>query len=310
MSEKILNPHHTDHHTNHHHSDHSDHHSHHADPHNHKHTGSPETLQLSDRFFEPVDRQIVEWLKPEPGSRVLDAGCGGGGMTRLLAEAVGSTGHVIGFDANPDLLKFGQSQVANTDLNDRLKFQEGNILNLPFADGSFDLVWCSRVVHGFPDQLAGLRELCRVVRPGGRVVIREGGLAAQFIPFDLGIGKPGLNTRLQLAHQAWFAHWRASLPGWVVYPFGWMHMLTEAGLSRVAPKSFLHEFTSPLEATQIEYLVTGLNRQTEEKADKNLLSGEDVQTLKQLLDKNSPHYLFNRDDLHGIGVETLYVGYA
>lgn len=61
-------------------------------------------------------RQIVAWLQLAPGSRVLDAGCGGGGMTRLLAEAVGPDGEVVGLDANPQLLAWGQSQVKDTDL--------------------------------------------------------------------------------------------------------------------------------------------------------------------------------------------------
>ena len=228
-----------------------------ADPHNHKHTGTPEVLRVSDHFFEPVDRQIVEWLNLAPGSRVLDAGCGGGGMTRLLAEAVGPAGQVVGLDTNPELIKFGQAQVVNTDLTQRIKFEEGDIRSLPFEDGSFDLVWCSRAVHGLPDQLVGVRELRRVVRPDGRLVIREGGLSGQFMPFDLDVGEPGLDGRLQVVRQKWFADFRASLPGRVVYPFGWTHMLREAGLSQVAPKSFSYDFASPLEPYQKEYLEAG-----------------------------------------------------
>ena len=281
-----------------------------ADPHNHRHTGTPEVLRVSDRFFEPVDRQIVEWLNLVPGSRVLDAGCGGGGMTRLLAEAVGPAGQVVGLDTNPELIKFGQAQVVNTDLAQRIKFEEGDIRSLPFEDGSFDLVWCSRAVHGLPDQLVGVRELGRVVRPGGRLVIREGGLSGQFMPFDLDIGEPGLEGRLQMARQKWFADFRASLPGRVVYPFGWTHMLREAGLFQVAPKSFAYDFASPLEPYQKEYLEPGLNHQLHDQKYQNLLSAEDVQTLTQLVDQHGPHYVFNRDDLHGILVETIYVGRA
>ncbi len=281
-----------------------------ADPHNHKHTSMPESLKLSDRFFEPVDRQIVSWLNLAPGSRILDAGCGGGGITRRLAEAVGPSGQVVGLDANPQLLEFDRAAVNGTDLAERIKFQEGDVLSLPYEDGSFDLVWCSRVVHGLPDQLAGVRELRRVVRPGGRVVIREGGLSVQFLPFELGIGEPGLDGRLHLARQKWFANWRASLPTMIAYPFGWSHMLGEAGLSQVAPKSFLHEFTCPLETYQKEYLEAGLRHEYKDKEGQNLLSAQDVETLAQLLDSTSPHYVFDRDDLHGILVETVYVGYA
>ena len=284
----------------------------HDDPHNHKHTANPETLNLSDRFFAPLDQQIVAWLQIAPGSRVLDAGCGGGGMTRLLAEAVGPGGEVVALDANPQLLAWGQAQVQDTGLAGRIKFQEGDVLHLPFADGSFDLVWCSRVVHGLSDQLAGVRELARVVRPGGRLVLREGGLPLQFLPFDTGLGEPGLDGRLGVAHAAahtqWFANWRSSLPDGVAYPHGWSHMLREAGLHAVAPRSFLYEFTSPLEEYQKEYLEIWLRPWLDDPTRRQLLTTQDVDALAQLLNPASPHYAFDRDDLHAILVDTIYAG--
>jgi ubiquinone/menaquinone biosynthesis C-methylase UbiE len=278
------------------------------DPHNHKHSGNIQTLSLSDRFFEPLDRQVVAWLGLKPGSRVLDAGCGGGGMTRLLAEAVGPGGEVVGVDTSPQMLEWAKTQAENAKLAGRIKFQEGDVRALPFEDASFDLVWCSRVVHGLNDQLAGVRELARVIRPGGRLVLREGGLPLQFMPYDLGLGAPGLEGRLAAAHEQWFANWRNSLPDLVAYPYGWTHLLREAGLNSVTPRSFLYDFTSPLEDFKVEYLKNILTRHPQDSTRQELLSAQDVQTLEQLLDPASPHYIFDRDDLHGIVVETIYAG--
>jgi ubiquinone/menaquinone biosynthesis C-methylase UbiE len=278
------------------------------DPHNHKHSGNIQTLSLSDRFFEPLDRQVVAWLGLKPGSRVLDAGCGGGGMTRLLAEAVGPGGEVVGVDTSPQMLEWAKTQAENAKLAGRIKFQEGDVRALPFEDASFDLVWCSRVVHGLNDQLAGVRELARVIRPGGRLVLREGGLPLQFMPYDLGLGAPGLEGRLAAAHEQWFANWRNSLPDLVAYPYGWTHLLREAGLNSVTPRSFLYDFTSPLEDFKVEYLKNILTRSPQDSTRQELLSAQDVQTLEQLLDPASPHYIFDRDDLHGIVVETIYAG--
>ncbi|MBA2676925.1 MAG: methyltransferase domain-containing protein [Ktedonobacteraceae bacterium] len=278
------------------------------DPHNHKHTGTPEMLDLSDRFFTPLDRQIVAWLQLAPGSRVLDAGCGGGGMTRLLAEAVGPGGEVVGLDANPRLLEWGESQVKDTDLAGRIQFQEGDVLHLPFEDGRFDLVWCSRVVHGLTDQLAGVHELARVTRPGGRVVLREGGLPLQFLPFDINLGDPGLEERLEVIHTQAFANGRSSLPGEVAYPYGWSHMLREAGLKSVSPRSFLYEFASPLEEDHTKFLEGWLSQNLHNPANKQLLTTQDAYALEQLLNADSPHYVFGRDDLHGILVNTVYDG--
>ncbi|HZR43688.1 MAG TPA: methyltransferase domain-containing protein [Ktedonobacteraceae bacterium] len=278
------------------------------DPHNHKHTGTSAFLNLSDRFFAPLDRQIVAWLQLAPGSRVLDAGCGSGGMTRLLAQAVGSDGEVFGLDANAQLIEGDRSQVRDTDVAGQIQFQEGDVLHLPFEDGTFDLVWCSRVIHGLSDQVAGVRELARVVRPGGRVVLREGGLLPRFLPFDVGLGDPGLQGRLEVAHEQMFANWRGSLPNGVAYPYGWSHILREVGLREVMPKSFLHEFASSLEASQKDYLESWLSGYLRHPEHKQRLSARDISTLEQLLDPASPQYVFARDDLHGIVVETVYVG--
>jgi SAM-dependent methyltransferase len=278
------------------------------DPHNHKHMGTSAFLNLSDRFFAPLDRQIVAWLQLAPGSRVLDAGCGGGGMTRLLAQAVGSGGEVVGLDANSQLIEWNRSQVKDTDAAGQIQFQEGDVLHLPFEDGTFDLVWCSRVIHGLNDQVAGVRELARVVRPGGRVVLREGGLLPRFLPFDMGLGDPGLEERLEAAHAQHFANWRASLPDGVVYPYGWSHMLREVGLTEVIPRSFLYEFASPLEASQKDYLESWLGGYLHHPEREQWLSTRDHSTLEQLLDPASPQYVFARDDLHGIVVDTIYAG--
>ncbi len=278
------------------------------DPHNHKHTGTSAFLDLSDRFFAPLDRDIVAWLQLAPGSRVLDAGCGGGGMTRLLAQAVGPDGEVFGLDANAELIEWNRSQVKDTDVARQIHFQEGDVLHLPFEDATFDLVWCSRVIHGLSDQVAGVRELARVVRPGGRVVLREGGLAPRFLPVDVGLGDPGLEGRLEVAHTLHFANWRASLPNGVAYPYGWSHMLREVGLNPVLPKSFLHEFTSPFDASQKDYLASRLSGYLHHPGHEQWLSTRDMSTLEQLLDPVSPQYVFARDDLHGIVVDTIYVG--
>lgn len=274
------------------------------DSHNHKHTGTSAFLTLSDRFFAPLDRDMVAWLQLASGSRVLDAGCGAGGTTRFLAQAVGSGGEVIGLDANPQLIEWNQSQGKETDVAGQIHFQEGDVLHLPFEDGTFDLVWCSRVVHGLNDQVAGVRELARVVRPSGHVVLREGGLPPQFLPVDVGLGDPGLEGRLAVAHAQQFAIWRSSLPNGVAYPYGWSHLLREVGLHSVLPKSFLHEFASPLEASHKDYLETWLSGYLHHPG----LSTQDISTLEQLLDPTGSQYVFSRDDLHGIVVETMYVG--
>lgn len=133
-------------------------------------------------------------------------------------------------------------------------------------------------------------------------------MSPQFLPVDVGLGDPGLEGRLGVVHAQSFANWRRSLPDEVVYPYGWTHMLREAGLHSVAARSFLYEFASPLEAYQKDYLEASLSRDLNDSTSKQLLTTQDASTLEQLLNRISPHYVFERDDLYGIVVDTIYAG--
>jgi len=70
----------------------------------------------------------------------------------------------------------------------------------------------------------------------------------------------------------------------------------------------LHEFASPLEAYQTDYLKAWLSHDLNDPVSKQLLAIQDASTLEQLLNPASPHYVFDRDDLYGILVETIYAG--
>ena len=95
------------------------------------------------------------------GLRVLDAGSGGG---HFSAEAVKRGGKVTSLDVGPNLLK----QVSQRCQSECVV---GSVLDIPFPDGTFDLVFSTEVIEHTPDPLRAVRELCRVVAPGGTLVI-------------------------------------------------------------------------------------------------------------------------------------------
>jgi len=106
------------------------------------------------------------------GSRGLDAGCGIGLQTLLLAEAVGPSGRVTGLDKSSDFLVHARALVREAGLSDRISFREGDVGHLPFENDAFDWAWSADCVGYAPtDPLPLLRELARVVRPGGLVAI-------------------------------------------------------------------------------------------------------------------------------------------
>ncbi|PTL77483.1 SAM-dependent methyltransferase [Vitiosangium sp. GDMCC 1.1324] len=104
------------------------------------------------------------------GDRVLDAGCGPGGITELIAEMVGSSGHVTGMDVSEERL--AQARQLNQH-HAHVRFQSGDVRRTGLPDAAFDFTWCQFVLQYVPDRWDALAELARVTRPGGKVVISE-----------------------------------------------------------------------------------------------------------------------------------------
>ena len=129
-------------------------------------------MVISNPLAEPIYRSAIQALKFPPRSRGLDAGCGIGLQSLLLAEAVGPTGHVTGLDISAKFLLQAEEIVKESGLSRQISFQEGDVSKLPFEDCTFDWAWSANCVGYAPlEPLPLVRELARVVKPGGSVVI-------------------------------------------------------------------------------------------------------------------------------------------
>jgi len=117
------------------------------------------------RFFLPWARELVNMVAPRPGEHVLDVACGTGAVTRLIAERVEPGGKVVGLDVNGGMLAVGRSLVTNPNV----EWREASVLELQFDDGTFDLVICQQGLQFFPDRPLALRQMRRVLVPGGRL---------------------------------------------------------------------------------------------------------------------------------------------
>src|SRR3954468_24179080 len=120
-------------------------------------------------MFALLAQLVLATIGMQPGTRVLDVACGSGIVARTAAPLVGSSGQVAGLDANPAMLAVARQAAAADGLN--IEWRVGNAQSLPFADRSFDLVLCQHGLQFFPDRLAALTEMHRVLAPGGRVAI-------------------------------------------------------------------------------------------------------------------------------------------
>ena len=129
-------------------------------------------LAVSNILRETALRSAIQALQLPWGSRGLDAGCGIGLQALLLAEAVGPAGHVIGLDLSLEFLVHAKEIVVKSGLSEQISFQEGDIDKLPFDDDTFDWAWSVDCVGYAPlEPLPLVKELARVVKPGGSVAI-------------------------------------------------------------------------------------------------------------------------------------------
>src|SRR4051812_44510160 len=117
--------------------------------------------------------EAAAFLLPElrPGMRLLDVGCGPGSITRGLAERL-TPGQVIGVDLSAETLDAAR-QDANARGLGNLEYQEADLYDLPFADASFDVVFAHQVLQHLRQPATALREMQRVVRPGGLLAVRD-----------------------------------------------------------------------------------------------------------------------------------------
>ncbi|MFU0768215.1 demethylmenaquinone methyltransferase [Staphylococcus pasteuri] len=115
-------------------------------------------------------KHVMKEMSVKKGSKALDVCCGTADWTIALSKAVGPEGEVTGIDFSENMLEVGREKTSNMD---NINLVHGDAMNLPFDDNSFDYVTIGFGLRNVPDYLGALKEMNRVLKPGGMVVCLE-----------------------------------------------------------------------------------------------------------------------------------------
>ncbi len=126
------------------------------------------------RWRQPPDK-LIERSGIEAGMTVLDLGCGSGAFTPFVARAVGEQGKVYALDIQPAMLKQLERKLAEAGNRDirNVELKQASAYDLPFEEGTLDLVYMVAVLQEIPDRGRALREIRRVLKPGGIIAVTE-----------------------------------------------------------------------------------------------------------------------------------------
>src|SRR2546427_2547198 len=163
-------------------------------------TGAPEVFAEylerigTDERARALNRKRAEAAGIAPGQQVLDVGCGVGFDAELLAGLVAPGGKVLGVDHSAAMVERAAARFAGSSLP--VEFRTADAHALPFANGTFDVAWTERVLVHVADPAQVVREMMRVVRPRGTIVIAE----ADYLAYVIDSPDPAVARQLVARH--------------------------------------------------------------------------------------------------------------
>jgi SAM-dependent methyltransferase len=256
-------------------------------------------LSLFNVFAESELRQAVDSLALEPGMRVLDAGCGTGEALGWLRRAVEPHGSVLGID-----LSAAHVAAARRGRSPEIEVLQADLLEMPFAAGSFDLIWCVNTINHLHDPVMGVERLAAALSPHGRIALGQ----SSFLPEMYFAWDSRLERQTTEAVRAYYRdRYRVSERD-LAQTRGLLGLLRRAGFPRVQARTYLIERMTPLERAAERYLLDAIFRGTWGERLRPYLSGEDYAELSCLCDPEDPKFALGRPDFHFLQTFTLVVG--
>jgi ubiquinone/menaquinone biosynthesis C-methylase UbiE len=122
---------------------------------------------LVPTIFGPWSEAMIDHARTEENHRLLDVGCGSGAAARYAAQIVGTGGSVSAIDFNAGMIAHART----LDPNRRIDWQQGDVTDMPYNDGAFDIVAGNQLLQFLPDKEKGLSEMKRVLTDKGRLAL-------------------------------------------------------------------------------------------------------------------------------------------
>jgi ubiquinone/menaquinone biosynthesis C-methylase UbiE len=207
-------------------------------------------------YMQSVKHAVTMRLDLHAGDSVLDAGCGTGDDVRAMAPWVGTSGQVVGLDIHEDTL--AEARRRPEDAGILVEFVQGDVERLPFADATFSACRAERMFQHLENPRQALRELVRVTRLGGRIVLFDADWETLIVDADdTSTTRAILQTKSDLLRHGWIGRQLAGL----------MH---GAGLDEIA----VEPMTLVLTDGPLAIALHGLQRAAEEAERRGLLTRE------------------------------------
>jgi SAM-dependent methyltransferase len=275
-------------------------------PHSHDHQSDARLLEYREVESETLPTywsDVLDWVgraaEDNSPQRILDIGAGTGYASIALAKRF-PRAEVVSLDVDAAALALVRTKAGKALVADRVVTLEADLDEVWPPDlARIDLTWASMSLHHLADPHRVLGALHATTAPGGLLAVAEAGDDLRLLPDDLGVGRPGLESRCLAAHAAELAR---TLP---TLGTDWAPRVREAGFEVLDERTFPLDEDPPVLPATARYAELRLERARSGLAEQ--LDQDDLDTLDTLLDPGSPLYLGRRTDftVHGSRVVTL-----
>ncbi len=256
-------------------------------------------LQLFNAFAEPELRRAIAGLELRPGMDILDAGCGSAEALRWLGAAAHPAGRLVGMDLAVAHVRTALPHAPPSSL-----IVQGDLRQLPFPPGSFDLIWCVNTINHLPNPLQAVTELTALLRPGGRIALGQSALLpGMYFAWDA-----RLERRVEEAVRRYYRERYAVDERRLTGIRALVGLLHGAGLRSIDAKTHVIERMQPLRPEDENYLLEAIFRGTWGERLRPYLAADDQAELDLLCDPRQEGFALRRPDFHFLQTFTLVTG--